>query len=188
MCDKQKCKTYANFATLLQILLGLQSPAVTRLSATWARVSASDMRLLDQLIEFTSPMKNWKNMRDSMTLVAEEYGNQPSTTHHDNTNTMGGCIPFLGIYLSDLIFNAELPPSIEPSRSKSSGDSLVLQQLLVNYHEHRITATVIKHVLTFQNLARRHPFTPDPQLYRLCLDIPSIDLDTIRKMSFDIEP
>lgn len=189
LCDKQKCKIYANFATLLQILLGLQSPAVTRLSATWARVSASDMRLLDQLIEFTSPMKNWKNMRSSMALVAEEYGNQPTTTtHNDNNNTMGGCIPFLGIYLSDLIFNAELPPYIEPSRRKNSCDSLVLQQPLVNFHKHRITATVIKRVLTFQNLARRYPFTPDPELYRLCLDIPSIDLDTIRKMSLDIEP
>ncbi|KAG2216649.1 hypothetical protein INT45_010789, partial [Circinella minor] len=199
----QQCKTYANFATLLQILLGLQSPAVSRLHSTWAQVGATDMRLLDQLSAFTSPMKNWKNIRDSMTKVAEEFGdgsnNHPTTgqqglppppQNHDITTDAGGCIPFLGIYLSDLVFNSELPPYIEPVKTnKTTCDSLMLQQPLVNFRKHRITATVIKRVLTFQNLARRYPFTPEPELFRLCLDLKSVvDTEKIRKLSHDIEP
>ncbi|KAI9493589.1 hypothetical protein BDB00DRAFT_822685 [Zychaea mexicana] len=199
----QQCKKYANFATLLQILLGLQSPAVSRLHATWAQVGVADMRLLDQLSAFTSPMKNWKNIRDSMTKVAEEYGNgqqlvEQQQQHHyhqlqdNNTEQQGvagGCIPFLGIYLSDLVFNSELPPYTEPVKSKKATcDSFVLQQPLVNFRKHRITATVIKRVLTFQNLARRYPYTPEPELFRLCLDIKSVDTDMIRKLSHEIDP
>ncbi|KAI9265003.1 hypothetical protein BDA99DRAFT_571347 [Phascolomyces articulosus] len=211
----QQCKTYANFATLLQILLGLQSPAVSRLHSTWAQVGAMDMRLLDQLSAFTSPMKNWKNIRDSMTKVAEEFGDggqqhiipstvdqqqqqqqqqQESTTStttsgSNSNNDAGGCIPFLGIYLSDLVFNSELPPYIEPvkNNTKTTCDSLMLQQPLVNFRKHRITATVIKRVLTFQNLARRYPFTPEPELFKLCLELKSVDTETSRKLSHDIE-
>lgn len=69
---------YSNYATLVQILLGLQSPAVARLEKTWSKVSAKCHRILSKLTEFTSPMKNWKNIRDSMTEVAEEYGNSPA--------------------------------------------------------------------------------------------------------------
>lgn len=175
----QKCRMYANFATLLQILLGLQSPAVSRLQTTWARVGASEMRLLNDLLTFTSPTKNWKNLRDIMTVTAEEYG----TTAEEG----GGCIPFLGIYLSDLVFNAELPAYIEPPRRAAACDSLVLQQPLVNFHKHRITATVIKRILTFQNLARRYPFAPDPELYRQCLQVEPLDQERIRKLSLEIE-
>ncbi|KAI8140107.1 hypothetical protein BJV82DRAFT_623945 [Fennellomyces sp. T-0311] len=201
----QKCKMYANFATLLQILLGLQSPAVTRLHSAWAQVGAADMRLLDQLSAFTSPHKNWKNIRDSMTKVAEEYGNrqqfieqplqqqqqqqQQQQPQQDDSEQGGGCIPFLGIYLSDLVFNSELPPYIAPVKSngKATCDSLMLQQPLVNFHKHRITATVIKRVLTFQNLARRYPFTPEPELFRLCLDVKSVEPEKIRKLSLQLE-
>lgn len=168
---------YANFATLLQILLGLQSPAVSRLQATWSQIGTADMRVLNQLFEFTSPMKNWKNIRDSMVTVAEGRD-------EDDGN---GCIPFLGIYLSDLVFNSELPAYLEPTRPKGTCESLVLQQPLVNFHKHRITATVIKRVLAFQNLARRYPYTPDPQLYERCLHLETMDTDTIRKMSLELE-
>ncbi|KAI9314588.1 hypothetical protein BX666DRAFT_1968375 [Dichotomocladium elegans] len=179
----QKCKAVSNFASLFQILLGLQSPAIARLHKTWALVSQNDMRLLGQLSAFTSPTKNWKNIRDSMSRVAEEYGNK-----QEGESDEGGCIPFLGIYLSDLVFNAELQPYIEPVQRSGTCDSLLLQQPLVNFHKHRTTATVIKRVLTFQNLARRYPFTPIPELYRLCHELPSLDLDAIRKRSLEIEP
>ncbi|KAI7860942.1 ras guanine nucleotide exchange factor domain-containing protein [Circinella umbellata] len=208
----QKCKLYCNFATLVQILLGLQSPAVSRLKKTWSRVGAHEMRILDQLSEFTSPMKNWKHIRDSMTQVAEEYGmspvevqiEMPGTNHHAFTKTkikipFGGCIPFLGIYLSDLVFNSEQPPYIQPThdhhriyqannRTASMFTSPLLKQPLVNFRKHRITATVIKRVLTFQSLARRYSFERDDEVYFLCAELRASNADQVRKLSHEIEP
>lgn len=208
----QKCKLYCNFATLVQILLGLQSPAVSRLKRTWDRVGSSEMRMLEQLSTFTSPMKNWKHIRDSMTQVAEEYGmspievqiEMPGTNQHAFKKTkikipFGGCIPFLGIYLSDLVFNSEQPPYVHPNlenskiyhahtHTMSSDISPLLTQPLVNFRKHRITATVIKRVLTFQNLARRYSFEHDAELYFLCSELEPLDQGTIRRLSNEIEP
>ncbi|KAI9007583.1 hypothetical protein CLU79DRAFT_840460 [Phycomyces nitens] len=205
----QKCKLFCNFATLVQILLGLQSPSVSRLQKTWSRVGTSEMKLLDQLSAFTSPMRNWKSIRDSMMMVAEEYGMSPTEvqiempgTHNGASKTkiklpFGGCIPFLGIYLSDLVFNSEQPAYIEPDRenhkiyqanTQNTPISPVLKQSLVNFRKHRIIATVIKRVLTFQNLARRYSFEPDETLYELCFQVNALTTEKIRELSLEIEP
>lgn len=104
---------YSNFATLIQVLLGLQAPAVTRLHKTWSKVRNTELKILDELSSFTSPTKNWKHMRDNMTVVAEEYGMSSTDIQIEmpGTSTLrgftlnakgrvkipfGGCIPFLG--------------------------------------------------------------------------------------------
>ncbi|ORX62439.1 ras GEF [Hesseltinella vesiculosa] len=205
----QKCQLYSNFATLVQILLGLQSPSVSRLRKTWARVGDSEMRLLDELSEFTSPIKNWKHIRDNMTVVADEYGMSPTEVQvelpgaadrHLNKPKIklpfGGCIPFLGLYLSDLVFNSEQPSYLEPSHdhhkiyqayTKTSTISPLLCQPLVNFRKYRIIATIIKRVLTFQTLSERYSFDHIKPLYDACFHLEALDADMIRQLSLDIE-
>ncbi|KAI8345358.1 ras guanine nucleotide exchange factor domain-containing protein [Blakeslea trispora] len=207
----KKCKDYCNFSTLLQILLGLQSSSVSRLERTWGLVSKREMKTLQELSTFTSPTKNWKHIRDSMSKVAEEYGESPTEIQVEVDSSIygkrkkssmtiklpfGGCIPFLGIYLSDLVFNAELPsylpsPNQDIKRSNQTElESVVLSQPLVHFRKHRITATVIKRVLVFKSLANRYSFDPslDVTLYNTCLQVPALDMDTIQKLSREIEP
>lgn len=197
---------------MIQILLGLQSSSVSRLDKTWRSVRKREMKILQELSTFTSPTKNWKNIRDSMTQVAEEYGSSPTeiqvqvppqgkSKHHHTASSVtiklpfGGCIPFLGIYLSDLVFNAELP-SFLPSPNNGLGhykQGLAKQassQPLVHLRKHRITATVIKRVLVFQNLAKRYSFeeSADSLLYLTCLQVPSLDLEATYNASCEIEP
>lgn len=198
-----------NFTTLIQILLGLQSSSVSRLEKTWSLVKKREMKILQELSTFTSPTKNWKNIRDSMTQVAEEYGESPTEIQVQVPENgrkkkkksavtiklpFGGCIPFLGIYLSDLVFNAELPSYLPSTNNniemKHRGVmDQVLSQPLVHFRKHRITATVIKRVLVFQNLAKRYSFdeSEDALLYSSCSQVTSLDPDTINKLSYDIE-
>ncbi|CAO3639494.1 unnamed protein product [Mucor fragilis] len=207
----KKCKMYSNYATLVQILLGLQSPAVARLEKTWSKVSTKCQKLLSQLTEFTSPMKNWKNIRDSMTEVAEEYGNSPAEVQVEMPGTtanrqkfkkttrikipFGGCIPFLGIYLSDLVFNSEKPrflkPNLESQRIYSVNNTrnlpTCLDQPLVNFRKHRVIATVIKRVLTFQGLAMRYSFDEDGILLEKCRNLQVLDAAKIRDLSASLE-
>ncbi|CAO3600490.1 unnamed protein product [Absidia cylindrospora] len=207
----QKCQTYSNFATLVQILLGLQSPSVSRLRKTWARVADSEMRLLEQLSSFTSPMKNWKHIRDNMTVVAEEYGMSPKEVQIQLPGSIdrqlnqpkiklpfGGCIPFLGLYLSDLVFNSEQPSYLEPSHDHhkiyqsytktSTNISPLLRQPLVNFRKHRIIATIIKRFLTFRDLASRYSFEQLDPLYSDCFHLEALETETIRQLSLIIEP
>jgi hypothetical protein len=147
-----------------------------------------------------------------MTMVADEYGMSPTEVQVEMPGTnkggftkrtrvkipFGGCIPFLGIYLSDLVFNSEQPPYLEPNHahhkiykeqtaSSQANLSPVLKQPLVNFRKYRITATVIKRVLTFQNLARRYAFDLDDALYERCLLLDPLDADTVRRLSHAIE-
>ncbi|KAG1450409.1 hypothetical protein G6F55_009700 [Rhizopus delemar] len=198
----KKCKKYCNFSTLIQILLGLQSSSVSRLTKTWSMVNKREMRTLRRLSTFTSPTKNWKHLRDSMTQVAEEYGESPTEIQVEklgkSTMTIklpfGGCIPFLGIYLSDLVFNSELPPYLAPSYKPNNYhnqiETTVLSQPLVNFRKHRITASIIKKVLIFQGLAKRYPFirSANDVLYSTCLHVVSLDTNEIQEQSHQIEP
>ncbi|RCH86948.1 hypothetical protein CU097_003744 [Rhizopus azygosporus] len=199
--ETRKCKLYCNFSTLIQILLGLQSSSVLRLEKTWSMVSKREMKVLKELSTFTSPTKNWKNLRDSMTQVAEEYGETPTEIQVENMGKnaitvklpFGGCIPFLGIYLSDLVFNAELPSyipsSYNPSAFQSQLEVTVLSQPLIHFRKHRITASIIKKVLIFQALAKRYSFEENlnDKLYLACLQVPCLETDEIQKRSYQIE-
>ncbi|KAI9247733.1 ras guanine nucleotide exchange factor domain-containing protein [Sporodiniella umbellata] len=202
-----KSKLYSNYATLVQILLGLQSPSVARLDKTWSKVSLKYQKQLNTLAEFTSPMKNWKHIRDSMTEVAEEYGNSPAEvqvempgTSGDKKKTkikipFGGCIPFLGIYLSDLVFNFEKPrhlhPNLEHQRIYTANTTRqwpqCLNQPLVNFRKYRVIATVIKRVLIFQGLANRYSFEEEPSLKEQCNHLEALDAVTLREWSAKIQ-
>ncbi|KAI8058032.1 hypothetical protein BDF22DRAFT_739434 [Syncephalis plumigaleata] len=101
-----KCYLFGNFTTVLQILLGLQSPAVERLTRTWSRVDAYERRVLNELQTLSNPARNWAVLRRAMEKHAEKM-------LAADPQDQGGCLPFLGIYLSDLVYNTELPSYVD---------------------------------------------------------------------------
>ncbi|KAJ9052952.1 Guanine nucleotide exchange factor lte1 [Entomophthora muscae] len=141
-----KCYQLANFTTLVQILLALQSPRVTQIGVAWERLSINEAKVLNELVQFTNPFRNWKRLRATMHSIAENWGEVsdgvPSSSeiprslacHWPDTSDdidqvlssiqsdtfcsrrIMGSIPFMGLYLSDLLHLSELP-SFLPKRS-----------------------------------------------------------------------
>ncbi|KAK9765762.1 Guanine nucleotide exchange factor lte1 [Basidiobolus ranarum] len=194
-----KCYQHRNFATVTQLTLGLQNPVVDRLHKTWSRVGLYELRLLADLERFTQPFKNWKHIREAMHVISEDWGGDgggeesvfPSET--PPSTAIGGCIPFLGLFLSDLVYNSELPSTVEP---ESPGSSHLQQSTvengekikLVNFHKFRTCAKIIKRVLAFQTLAQRYQFQYEPVVYSKCLNLHCLDNVSVRILSTECEP
>lgn len=198
----QKCLQFSNFATLTQILLGLQSSPVERLRRTWTRIRKEDLRILKELNEYISPFGNWKVIREAMRKSIEDATilkaliKQRKRRGSDVRKINTGCIPFLGLYLSDLVFNAAVPSFIDPPSQPPTPSSpsfnvpsspLYHQQPLINFHKHRTTATIIKRILTFQNLSREYSFYVDKEIYDKCFGLKGFEATKLVVMDLDVD-
>ncbi|ORZ34950.1 ras guanine nucleotide exchange factor domain-containing protein [Catenaria anguillulae PL171] len=95
-----KCEAYRNYCTLMAIVVALQSINISRLTRTWARISTERKSLLDRLIHLTSPTRNFIELRNAMESAPG--------------------VPFAGVYFSDLLFNNEIPSTVNIKSGTSS--------------------------------------------------------------------
>lgn len=127
-----KCYHLSNYATLTQIILGLQSPWVERLTRSWQRVGLLEMRMLRDLKAFINPARNFKHLRNAMRKMLVQgrmedlvtsagpplasTQQSPGMTHtHESIHFKDGCIPFFGLFLADMALYDALPTLIDPS-------------------------------------------------------------------------
>uniref|UniRef100_A0ABM5GDF4 Ras-specific guanine nucleotide-releasing factor RalGPS2 isoform X2 n=1 Tax=Pogona vitticeps TaxID=103695 RepID=A0ABM5GDF4_9SAUR len=83
-----------NLHALMAVLSGLQSAPIFRLTKTWALLSRKDKATFDKLEYVMSKEDNYKRLRDYISSLK-----------------MTPCIPYLGIYLSDLTYIDSAYPS-----------------------------------------------------------------------------
>lgn len=159
------CRRYRNFATLSQIAIALTSTEVARLSKTWALLPPSDMQTMREVESLVSPTKNFYNLRAEM-----EGGATAAET---------GCIPFLGIYTHDILFNAQRPSEIASSPTTAP---------LVNFERCRIAAAVVKTLLRLLEASTLYHFQPIEGITERCLWMSALSDDEIRRHSETIEP
>lgn len=76
-----------NFNGIMEMMSGLRSASVHRLKKTWSCISTNKMKLFDELMDLMSPTSNYTKFRNYL-----------------HKEISPPCIPYLGVYLSDLTF------------------------------------------------------------------------------------
>ncbi|KAI0518144.1 hypothetical protein F5B22DRAFT_654057 [Xylaria bambusicola] len=158
------CRKYRNFATMSQITIALTSNEVARLSKTWSMVPLTDMETMRELETLILPTKNFYNLRAEM----EGGGNAADT----------GCIPFIGIYTHDLLFNSQRPSEIASSPTTPP---------LVNFERCRIAASIVKTLLRLLEASTYYQFQPIEGITERCLWMGALTDEEIRKRSDSLE-
>ena len=159
------CRRYRNFATMSQIAIALTTNELSRLSQTWTLVPPSDVRTLRDLEALVSPTRNFYSLRAEMEAV-------------DIDNADAGCIPFVGIYTHDLLFNAQRPSEIASSPTTAP---------LVNFERCRIAASIVKTLLRLVEASALYTFQPIEGITERCLWMSALTDDEIRKYSDTLE-
>ncbi|KAF4948673.1 hypothetical protein FSARC_13680 [Fusarium sarcochroum] len=155
------CRRYRNFATLGQLTIALSSNEVARLSKTWQHVAPQDIKTLHDLEKLVTPMRNFYNLRAEMEVGSDQ-----------------GCIPFVGIYTHDLLYNAQRPSEMAGSPTTPP---------LINFERCRIAASVVKTLLRLLEASTRYKFQPIEGITERCLWMSALSDEDIRRHSEMLE-
>ncbi|KAI9669679.1 MAG: Guanine nucleotide exchange factor lte1 [Alyxoria varia] len=171
----QHARRLRNWATMYQITMALVGADCSRLKQTWALVGEKERETLNDLEELILPTRNFHNLRVEMERTTSDGANGGD----------GGCIPFIGIYTHDLIYNSQKPLFARP---QGSGGSAVADAQLINFDRHHTAATIVKNLLRHVEASSKYPFQPSPEVASRCLWIGSLSEDEIHKRSRELEP
>ncbi|XP_052797234.1 ras-specific guanine nucleotide-releasing factor 2-like isoform X2 [Mya arenaria] len=150
------CRCMHNYNGVLQICAAFVNSSVYRLKKTWEKLSKQTKQMIERLQTLVSSDGRFKNMRDAL--------------HRCDPP----CIPYLGMYLTDLSFIEEGTPD----RTEDS---------LINFSKMRMIAHVIREIRLFQQTPYR--IEHHPRVTNYLLDTTRLyDDEQTYKASLDIEP
>ncbi|XP_046717018.1 ras-specific guanine nucleotide-releasing factor 2 isoform X3 [Silurus meridionalis] len=150
------CRCLNNYNGVLEITSALNRSAIYRLKKTWAKVSKQTKALMDRLQKTVSSEGRFKNLRETL------------------KNCNPPCVPYLGMYLTDLAFIEEGTPNFT-------------EEGLVNFSKMRMISHVIREIRQFQQT----PYRIEHQLKvtQFLLDKTIVmDDDTLYELSLKLEP
>lgn len=169
----QHARTLRNWATMYQITMALIGADCSRLRNTWALVSDRDRDTLKGLETLIMPTRNFHNLREEM---------ETATADTAKSGGDGGCIPFIGIYTHDLIYNAQKPPWLNaPIGSRDPSP-------LVNFDRYHTAAMIVKNLLRLIEASSKYAFNPIPEVASRCLWVGSLNDEEITRRSRELEP
>ncbi|ORX99639.1 ras GEF [Basidiobolus meristosporus CBS 931.73] len=155
----EKCRNLNNFNTLTAILAGLNSAPIHRLKRTWELINARSIGAFDGLKRLMNSTKNFGEYREEL-----HSANPP-------------CVPFLGLYLTDLTFVEDGNPDHVPNHPH-----------LINIAKRAKCAEVIREIQQYQNSPYNLTMVPEIQAFiQQALQKANGDRD-LYAMSLHLEP
>ncbi|KAJ9604241.1 cell division cycle- protein [Cladophialophora chaetospira] len=128
----EQCRALNNFSSVTAIISALGTSHIVRLSRTWQAVNPKTNAMLEAMRNLIASGKNFLQYRETLRIA-----NPP-------------CIPFLGVYLTDLTFIEDgIPSHIKGSE-------------LINFAKRTKTAEVIRDIQQYQNVP--YGLNPVPEL------------------------
>ena len=126
----QSCLELSNYDSLMAIMCSLNSSVVQRLKRTWEVVSKNTKARLEELNQVVDFSRNHASLRSRL------------------EKPVAPCLPFLGIYLTDLTFVDAGNPKIRelPGVTTESGEAMTV----INFDKHMRMAKIIGHLQKFQ--------------------------------------
>ncbi|PSN64317.1 ras GEF [Corynespora cassiicola Philippines] len=157
------CRRLRNYATMYQLTIALLSSDIARLRRTWTLVSGAELQTMVELEALVQPLRNFHNLRVEMETATVD----------------DGCIPFIGIYTRDLIYNAQKPAFIDSPP--------VDGERLVNFERHHTAAMIVKSLLRLLEASSKYTFRAEPNIISKCLWLAALSDEEITKRSRQIE-
>uniref|UniRef100_A0A669F819 Ras protein specific guanine nucleotide releasing factor 2 n=1 Tax=Oreochromis niloticus TaxID=8128 RepID=A0A669F819_ORENI len=150
------CRCLNNYNGVLEINAALEGSAIYRLKKTWAKVCKQTKGLRDRLQKIVSSEGRFKNLRETL------------------KNCNPPCVPYLGMYLTDLACIEEGTPNFT-------------EEGLVNFSKMRMISHIIREIRQFQQTPYRIEHQPKVTQFLLDKSL-VIDEDTLYELSLKIEP
>ncbi|XP_026565109.1 ras-specific guanine nucleotide-releasing factor 1 isoform X2 [Pseudonaja textilis] len=116
------CRCLHNYNAVLEITSAFNRSAIFRLKKTWMKVSKPTKAVIDKLQRLVSSEGRFKNLREAL------------------KNCDPPCVPYLGMYLTDLAFIEEGTPNYT-------------EDGLVNFSKMRMISHIIREIRQFQQTA-----------------------------------
>lgn len=156
----EKCRQYNNFSSMTAIISALYSSPIHRLKKTWKYVSSDTLAQLQNMNKLMNSSRNFNEYRDLLKFV----GSEP-------------CVPFFGVYLSDLTFVFHGNP-----------DYLMNRPRMINFAKRAKTCEIVLGIDRFKSMGYNLQPVPEIQKY---LDLwfgqcPSIEEQY--QISLNLEP
>ncbi|MCJ8733419.1 hypothetical protein PDJAM_G00223160 [Pangasius djambal] len=150
------CRCLHNYNAVLEITSSLNRSAIFRLKKTWLKVSKQTKTVIDKLQKLVSSEGRFKNLREAL------------------KNCDPPCVPYLGMYLTDLAFIEEGTPNYTEDN-------------LVNFSKMRMISHIIREIRQFQQTAYKIDHQPKAAQY--LLDSSNVlDEESMYEASLRIEP
>ncbi|EAS28314.3 cell division control protein Cdc25 [Coccidioides immitis RS] len=153
----EKCRQMNNYSTLTSIISALGTAPIHRLNRTWSQVSQKTSLTLEAMRKLMASTKNFGEYRETLHLATPP------------------CIPFFGVYLTDLTFIEDGIPSLTPSD-------------LINFSKRYKTAEVIRDIQQYQNTPYQLQPVPELQDYVLSNMQAAGDVHEMYDRSLEVEP
>jgi len=154
------CKDLNNFNAVFEIVAALQNSAVDRIKKSWEKLEKATKLIHAELVGVTSNTKNFATHRELL------------------RKSLPPCIPYLGMYLTDLTMI-----DTTPDFTKNPFDAE-----LINFDKLRKTALVIKQIQLFQHTGYSLEVVPQIRDYLLTVKERNMSEEDAFKMSLVLEP